>query len=280
MLNCLLKPLVFQFQYKRQDEKQYRKCLSVNAWLIGILLCLALTFRAHAADGVVYVVTAPQAELYLAPDETHHSGTILSQGRRIESAGPVTRGFVPLSTRSGARAWIRLSDVALESPPGEFLHPVEPAAHPHVTEAAAPERSRFGVERLTYDLGLSSGQLNGANYTELGIGLSAYFRRWLAWRNEIFARFTSGASNAYGLDSSVRGVWNVGGALGFTAFAGPGYRFVTVGGNTPLVEAGLVFKFAGIALGGGMKTLLNSWVQSGAANDSQYFIILGGGGSL
>jgi hypothetical protein len=249
---------------------------------------------AHAqSPGIVYLVTSPQAPLFLSADESRKSNTLLSRGRRIEVSGPEQNGFVPISTRAGAKAWIRIADVRRESPPNEFLEPVVPSQPPPAIETqnqpaprrrtAAPppkERSRFGLQKLTFDLGGSGGSVNGVSYTEIDLGLNAYFYDWLAWRNAVFGRFASGQSNLYGLDSSVRGILSLGSVVGFTAFAGPGYRFVNQGGNVPFLEGGLVFKFLGIAVGGGVKTLLTSAAQSGAPNDTQYFLILAGGGSL
>jgi hypothetical protein len=139
----------------------------------------------------------------------------------------------------------------------------------------------FGLHHATFDLGASLGSVNDVHYTEANLGLNLYFYEWLAWRNALFGRFASGEETIWGLDSSVRGVLNLGGgALGLTAFAGPGYRFINKGDNAPLVEAGIVFRLAGIALGGGAKTIINSAVRDGAPNDTQYFLILAGGGSL
>ena len=135
--------------------------------------------------------------------------------------------------------------------------------------------------RLTFDLGLSSGSVGGFNYTEFNLGLNWYFTSFLAWRNAVFARLASGVSTVYGLDSSVRGILSLGGSeLGLTAFAGPGFRFVTLGANVPFAEAGVVFKLPVLALGGGVKTFFNNWVTPNAPSDTQYFIILSGGGSL
>ncbi|MEK7354823.1 MAG: hypothetical protein AAB250_00140, partial [Bdellovibrionota bacterium] len=92
---------------------------------------------------------------------------------------------------------------------------------------------------------------------------------------------TAGADNIYGLDTSLRGIFSVGNAAGgFTAFAGPGWRFVSRGDSPPFAEAGVVVKLGGISLGGGLKTLFNGVVRQGAESDTQYFFILAGGGSL
>lgn len=245
--------------------------------------CFVFSFRAYSqSSGVVYLVTVPQTALFLAPEDSKRSATILQRGRRIEATGPAVNGFIPISIRSGAKAYVRASDVALESPVSELLEPVEPKANAGQRRRppVSKERARFGLEKLTFDLGASGGSSNGVGYTEINLGLNAYFYDWLAWRNAVFGRLMSGATNVYGLDSSLRGIFDMSGPVGFTAFAGPGYRFVNQGSGAPFAEIGLVIKLPGFALGGGVKTVLTSLSQSGAANDTQYFLILAGGGSL
>ena len=146
---------------------------------------------------------------------------------------------------------------------------------------------KLGVEKATYDIGIAGGQYgtdnngNSVSYIEGDLGLNLYFKDYLAWRNAIFGRFPSGQTNYFGLDSSVRAILNVGDqALGFTAFAGPGVRFPTLGPVAPFVEGGAVFKVAGLALGVGFKSILDSWVKSGVGNDNQIFLIIAGGGAI
>jgi hypothetical protein len=167
-------------------------------------------------------------------------------------------------------------------PPAPIRRTHKAQAQHHRGPASEDSSDRgFGLHHATFDLGASLGSVNDVNYTEANLGLNLYFFEWLAWRNAIFGRFLSGQDAIWGLDSSVRGILNLGdGALGMTAFAGPGYRFVNKGDNAPLLEAGIVFRLAGIALGGGAKTIINSAVRSSAPNDTQYFLILAGGGSL
>lgn len=137
------------------------------------------------------------------------------------------------------------------------------------------------IERMTFDLGASTGSVNGYSYSELNLGVNAYITDYFAWRNAGFARFQSGENNIYGLDSSLRGIFDVSGSMaGFTAFGGPGYRFVNEGDNVPFLEGGLVLRGGGLSIGGGAKTFFNSAVRSGAPNDTQYFLILAGSGSL
>lgn len=243
-----------------------------------VVIVMALVSYARAqADGAVLVVTALKAPLYSAPDENKKTLTTLNRGRRVQAAGPERNGFIPLQTRSGAKAWIKASDVAPEKFSGSDV--VEPAGPSNQKRRLrTSERSGpFGLYALTFDLGLSAGSVNNVSYTEVNLGLNAYFWEWLNWRNALFGRFPSSGNSIYGLDSSVRGILHL--PL-LTAFAGPGYRFANEGQSAPFGEAGLILKVAGISLGGGVKTILNSWVTPNAPNDTQYFLILAGGGSL
>lgn len=157
-----------------------------------------------------------------------------------------------------------------------------------VTPQTADAASRGSSDEfhLTFDVSGSIGSTGGRGYQELSLGLNAFFYEWLVWRNSAFSRFIEGADNMYGLDTSARFVLNLGDSkLGLTAFAGPGYRFATGGGRSPadsapFAEAGIVAKMGGLSIGGGVKTVFNSVVRSGAQEDTQYFLILAGGGSL
>lgn len=260
--------------------------------LLGFLICLcaplevlaapnsAANDRASEAVGEVYVVTAASAVIYNSPSEGARSTSTLARGRRVQSAGTEQNGFIPVMTRTGARAWIKASELTPELNSGTDV--AEPPAQPAKRAAPMrPQRARsagggFGLKKITYDLGISGGSTGSVNYTEANLGFNVYVADWLAWRNAIFGRFSS-STTIYGLDSSVRGILDL--AI-LTAFAGPGWRIVNQGVSAPLVEAGAVVKLAGLSIGGGVKTILNSWAAPGLQNDTQYFIILAGGGSL
>ena len=135
--------------------------------------------------------------------------------------------------------------------------------------------------KLTYDLGVSSGSFAGTSYAEAELGLNYYFVDYMAWRNAVFYRFQSGIPNAFGIDTSLRGVLALGNrALGFTAFAGPGFRFINKGYDAPFAEAGAAIKVAGLSIGAGVKSIFNSIVDRNVGNDTQVFLILAGSGSL
>lgn len=151
------------------------------------------------------------------------------------------------------------------------------------SSSASAESDDF---RLTFDVSGSIGKAYDRNYQEISLGVNAYFTNWFAWRNSGFARFIEGVDNVYGLDTSARFILNLGDStLGLTAFVGPGYRFATSSGtlpadSAPFAEGGVVAKLGGLSIGGGVKTVFNSLVRSGAPEDTQYFLILAGGGSL
>jgi hypothetical protein len=135
---------------------------------------------------------------------------------------------------------------------------------------------------ITYDLGISTGKdTNDLTYTEANIGINLQ-KDWLAWRNALFGRFATAQENIYGIDSSIRGILEdqTDEAFGYHFFVGPGYRFVTRGTNLPFAEAGLIMRLGGISLGGGAKAFFNELVDKNQKNETQYTIILGGGGRL
>jgi hypothetical protein len=136
--------------------------------------------------------------------------------------------------------------------------------------------------RVTYDVGVSSGKSNDISYTEMNLGLNWWFHESFAWRNSFFGRFQTGVDNIYGLDTSIRGSHTVelGEESSMNLFLGPGWRFVNEGKNAPIAEGGLVMKLGGLSIGGGAKAVFNKVVDKTMEDDIQYFIILGGGGTL
>ncbi|MCM2281985.1 MAG: hypothetical protein NDI61_09085 [Bdellovibrionaceae bacterium] len=151
-----------------------------------------------------------------------------------------------------------------------------------ITAHAKKNVEASSPHRITYDLGVSSGTAGDQSYTEAQLGLNYFLHDWLAWRNALFGRFGSGIESAYGVDTSARTYVNVelAEASGLTLFGGPGWRFVTQGKQAPFAEAGLVLNLGGLNLGGGVKSVFNEFIDRDAENDTQYFIILSGGGSL
>ena len=255
---------------------------------------------AFAQATETWVVSAPVALLYSLPDSASPSAGQVVKGRQLKATGDRTNGFINLSTKSGKKLWVRQTDLAsvtatdddqegrLEKIAGPADAPAKPK--PVVRQVAvqadsARDWSFHYPPRATFDLGGSVGSYTAGgtsySYTEIDVGLNLYFADWLDWRNAPFARFGSQASNLYGLDSTLRGILSMGGQeLGATFFAGPGWRFTNTGNDVPFAEAGLVLKFSQVAVGGGLRTFLQSWVGANSTNDTQYFLILSGGGNL
>ena len=249
------------------------------AALFVFILTLAPVIFAQASTekdirrGEVLVISGASTFLFAGPNETLKTNSVIPAGRRVKAAGSSDNGFVPLVTKSG-RAWVRVIDVVTE--PVTAAEVVDPSERP-------PRAARFPfvIERMTFDLGGSFGSYGDQSYTEVNLGLNTYFSDHFAWRNAVFGRFMQQTENIFGLDTSLRGILSASEAgSGFTIFAGPGYRFVNRGLSAPLIEGGLVLHLAGLSIGGGVKTVLTSMIEGGAKNDTQYFIILAGGGSL
>jgi hypothetical protein len=219
--------------------------------------------------------------VYAEPDSNAQVLTRLKKGRSLQTDGRVQNGFTHLKTKSGRELWVKSSDITFGDANTDLENGEAPPPRPRRHTASHDDRSEHEFPRFTYDLGASSGSVDGLTYTEIDLGLNTFFIDWLAWRNAVFYRFQSGASSVYGLDTSVRGVLGVGGrSLGMTLFAGPGFRFINQGQNAPFVEGGIIAKVAGLALGVGAKTIFNSMASSGSPDDHQIFLILSGGGSF
>ncbi|MGZ3723007.1 MAG: hypothetical protein ACXVA9_08765, partial [Bdellovibrionales bacterium] len=126
----------------------------------------------------------------------------------------------------------------------------------------------------TFDFGAASGSVGGNTYNEFGLGANAYFYNWLAWRNVAFLR-PAGAlpgTQVFGVDTSERMSYEL--SRGFAIFAAPGFRLA--GGNqaAPFAEAGASLRVAQIAIEGGARELLGSWVRTGGVNETQFFVSL------
>jgi hypothetical protein len=143
--------------------------------------------------------------------------------------------------------------------------------------------------QLTYDVGGTSGSSNGTSYSELNLGLNWQFSDYFTWRNAFFHRNVVGQNSVSGIDSSLRYIWSWSSEsenLGFKFFAGPGYRFASENNAALLTEAGVGFKFFGIGLGLGVKSLFYQDPGSDSAgkkresNDVSYFVTISGSGAL
>jgi len=160
----------------------------------------------------------------------------------------------------------------------------------------ASARSLPHIERLpsshptfTYDVMASSGTENNNTYNELKLNLNWYVTDWLNWRNGVFTRFGTNVQSVSGLDSAMLATFdmsNDANTLGVLAFAGPGVRFASANSNAATAEAGVIFKLGGLQLGGGAKYLSYFSTRKDTQNldlpkdETQYFIVLAGGGSF
>jgi len=136
----------------------------------------------------------------------------------------------------------------------------------------------FVVKKWTVELAGAAGQsANAAGYQEYSLGANAYFYNWLAWRNMAFYRPAAqpGGGSLYGLDMTERMSYEFSRSSGLAVFASPGYRFAGGGAAAPLGEAGVSFKIAGFTVSAGARSLVYSWVQTAASNETQIFVNIG-----
>lgn len=245
-----------------------------------IVLIVALFFSSLVAQAqdIDVEVKNPKTFLYDAPNGKQIGS--VSKGRRLKAQAEVVNGYRKLHTKSGRALWVRQTDVVNLTEISANNDLVSSDEADGSDEANNSESSNKFSPKLTYDIGFSTGSSGGESYSEANLGLNLFFKEWLAWRNALFARFVR-PENLYGLDTSLRLFHTVGsGRTSLTLFGGPGWRFVTKGLNPPFAEAGLVARLGGFSIGGGAKTFFNSAVKKGSPSDTQYFIILSGGGSL
>lgn len=235
-------------------------------------LCFVAVFVISVvASAYNVVVDAPTAAIYDRPDGNAISR--VTSGQKLRATTTKQSGYIKLQTKSGRQMWIRESDVVRD--------PEEVQDDLVTVDEEDAEAAEASYNKLTWDLGVSSGASGGRSYTEGSLGLNYFFMDWLAWRNAVFARFTT-PENVYGLDSSLRAFANLGltEKSSLTLFGGPGYRFMTKGTNTPFLEGGVVAKLGGFNIGGGLKHFMLKSVDAKLEDETQYFIILSGGGSL
>lgn len=142
---------------------------------------------------------------------------------------------------------------------------------------------------FSYDVSAASGTENGNSYSEIKLNLNWYLTDWLNWRNGVFSRFGSYVESVSGLDSSLLATYETNsesGALGLRAFVGPGVRLASKNNSAATAEAGVIFKLGGIQIGGGakylsyFKTREDQLQQALPKDETQYFIVLAGGGSF
>jgi hypothetical protein len=142
---------------------------------------------------------------------------------------------------------------------------------------------------FTYDVSASSGTENNNSYTEFKLGLNWYLTDWLNWRNAIFTRNGTNVKSTSGLDSSLLATYeltNEDKTLGVQAFVGPGVRLASEDNNAGTATAGVIFTLGGIRIGGGAQHLAYFKTRQDASgadlpkSETQYFVVLAGGGSF
>lgn len=141
---------------------------------------------------------------------------------------------------------------------------------------------------ISYDISASVGNQGGESYTEINLGINWALTESFTWRNSVFSRQGSAIESVQGLDSSMRYNYSArsqSGATGLDAFIGPGVRLASRDHNAGFAEAGVIFTLGGLRIGGGAKVL--SYFSDRDAglgplpkNETQYFLILAGGGSI
>ncbi len=258
----------------------------VASTLFFSMNALAAEDDVDQSDQIRLQVLTNQVPVFGEPDAMGAVRMRLKKGRKLVAKVETERGFYQLVTKSGQMLFVRTSDVKVLGPKTaeeeDLLSGDDSGGARARTNRGEDGEGSAEKWRATFDLGISAGSVGKTNYTEGNLGLNLYFTKFLALRNALWGRFSSGLDTTYGLDTSLRGILNMdlGPVGGITTFAGPGYRFANQGFNVPFAEAGLVLKLVGFAIGGGAKVLMNGWKTKGAENDTQYFIILSGGGSL
>lgn len=149
--------------------------------------------------------------------------------------------------------------------------------------------SSLAQAEWSYDLSGASGTRYGESYSEVHLGLNYYPNKYLNWRNSVFSQFGSQIDAVYGLDSAALfnySQYNQNRSLGIELYAGPGMRLATEKANAGFGKAGITFSVGGLRIGGGVQGFhyLEERVDNQGRvlpqNETQYFVILSGGGKF
>lgn len=162
---------------------------------------------------------------------------------------------------------------------------------PQLSLAQKPLRGSPSREKplVDIDLGFSTGNYNGATFSEVNLGVNLNFTDWLTWRNSGFKRFGSAqVKEITGLDSTLRLIStnHFDGGL-FRLFGGAGYRFTDDSNKNALLgEGGVGLEIGRFGLGAGVKYLKYDKTQYDSnrieTSNSEviYFVALSGGARL
>lgn len=239
----------------------------------SLLILTLIGWVSSASAQAKFDVVADKAVILEAPETGAKPLGYVRKGRSVRAL-ETSGDFVKVRLRSGAFGWVKTADLAA----GEAeLEGEAPAG-----EGTAGVARDDDFKRWRLQIGLSSGSSGGRSYTEANLGVGYYFLRWLEFHNSLFASLDR-VRNAYGLDSSLRGVLNtdLAGLVHLHAFAGPGYRFASDSAyNAVFAEAGLITSVAGFSLGGGLRRFFYKVKDAAAQDETQYFIILSGAARL
>jgi hypothetical protein len=235
-----------------------------------------------SAFAKTYIIKNDRAKAYDGPSTTSAAVGHVVKGKKINSVGE-DEGFIQVQTKTGRIMWIKLTDVE----EAEAAQPMEVAQNTPAAETPTEQEDSGPSEfRLTWDLGAAGGSYRGETYNEIDLGVNAHFNKWFIWRNAGFMRFVQ-PKNYYGLDSSARFVYEPTFIPGFgvTLYGGPGYRILFsgvdgAGNSAPLAEAGLTLHIGSFHLGGGIKTVFQSFADKNVGDDTQFFITISGGGVI
>ncbi len=186
----------------------------------------------------------------------------LKAGKVIQISDEERDGYVQLATKSGRALWIKHS---LEA---ESLE----------DDIVSSEGGKSSFKRLTIDFGASTGTTSGVSFFEANVGLNWFLQEWLIWRNALFYRTGSGATQSLvGLDTSFRATKNID---PIQVHGGLGYRIATQSVHAPFGEAGLMFSAGGVQIGANVKYILLSATQTGASDQLIYSLIFSGSGVI
>ncbi len=234
------------------------KQLGFCSFLVAFWLCT----QAAQADSLT--VSVDKAAVLAAPTESAKIVSYLSRGKSIESAGKPQKGFYQLKTKSGRRLFIKTSDVEVVD--GSIDADL-------VSEETSGKSNNF--RRFRFDGGGSVGSSNRGSFYEINLGVSYFVTEWLIWRNAPFFRFQSGATNSFGLDSSVRGQYSPPVAAEFspTLMVGAGFRFINTGSHAPFAEAGLGLRVSDIQIQLGVKYIAGKLLDANVEDE----VIFNGG---
>jgi len=250
-----------------------------------LALAISIQFPTLAKASAILTVASEQAKIFSEPKLSARVLGQVKKGKKANAVGKPVNGFYRIKSKSGKELWIQVVDVSssrdltddlFEVPDNKRVNEAEPDSKNNKAQRQGP--------MFTWDLGFSSGSAGDVNYSEANLGLNYFWKPWLAWRNAAFYRLIDieGVDNFYGLDSMARlyQTFSFAELAGVTLFGGPGYRFVNEGENVPFAEAGAILRIAGLSLGGGFKTFFTEFVEDGAPNDTQVFIVLSGSGAF